>query len=382
MSEPSHDALVHWQRLLEYRLARFAETELRNVTARVGVPGVHDAAATYLTRPSKRLMGMAFLHAASGLGVSAEEHDLIEVAAALEIRHGAVLLHDDIADGDTQRGGHPTAHCALATPFDTEEARSAAVFAGDILAGLAPLPILRSGLAPAPRLRLGDVFSATTARVAAGQIEQLSLDVRTDPELVTEEEILRIHGGHFIPYLLCSIDLAGVLYGLDDVALERLRVAGRPLCQGFQVQNDLAGFTELIRVLDAGESTESALTMANTSDLARRRRTVLVRDAMDRLPDGNRRRLVSFLAGTDAETDLYAAARLVRSSGAVEHCAALVQELHEQARQHLAKDTQLPDAVRVALGETWGYTTALYDPASPISRLYVRARADLTPEEV
>lgn len=324
---------------------------------------------------------MAFLHAAHTLGADNDIHpdDLTAIAVALEIRHGAILLHDDIVDGDTLRGGHPTAHRALARAlaraFGATEASSAALFAGDVLAGLAPLPILQTSLHAPLRSRLAELFQHTTAHVAAGQTEQLRLDVRQDPEAVNEADILRIHAGQFAPYLLCSIHLAAALAGLDDDALHRITEAGVPLCQGFQVQNDLAGYTELARTVAENTDTTATLTLANTSDLARRRRTVLVRAALDRLSGQDRRRLLAYIDGAD--DDLIAIVGLIGVSGAAHHCAGLITDLHAQARERIATDPQLAPAAKTALSATWGYMTALHDPASPTSRLYLQARTDL-----
>nr|WSZ96835.1 polyprenyl synthetase family protein [Streptomyces sp. NBC_00857] len=374
MPIPSDQTLIDWQRRLEEALLRFADSELS--TARISEPDVHEATAAYITRPSKRLLGMAFLHAAHTLDVNdLDPDDLIAVATALEIRHGAILLHDDIVDGDTQRGGHPTAHQALRTSFGPEEAGSAALFAGDILAAVAPLPILRSAL-PAPvQSRLCELFQVNTSLVSAGQIQQLHLDVRQDPTVVSENDILRTHAGQFVPYLMCSIQLAGELAGLDNAALAHVTEAGSPLCQGFQVQNDLAGFTELAKTLASGDMTEPALTLANTSDLARRRRTVLVHSALNRLTAEAHNQLASYLAGAD--TGLNEVVELISSSGATEHCSALITELHAQARQRLSTQTEIPAEVRMALSATWDYMTALYDSESPTSRLYLHARPDL-----
>ena len=367
---PTDTQLITWQQQLEAELASFADTQLRGATARISDPQVHDAAAAYLVRPSKRLLGMAFLHAAHTLDVDAHQQDLVAVAAALEIRHGAILMHDDIVDGDTTRGGHPTAHHHLTQSFGATEAGSAALFAGDVLAGLAPLPILRCGLPASVRARLTDLFQHTTSLVAAGQTEQLHLDTVQDPADVTEADILRIHAGQFAPYLLCSVHLAAALAGLEP-ALDRITEAGTPLCQGFQVQNDLAGFTELQRTLQS----DQVLTLANTSDLARRRRTVLVRAAMDALPLTERDQLSDYLRGTDQ--DLATVADLVDRSRAAAYCQALIADLHAQARTRISTDPLLPPEVRSALSATWGYMTALYDPASPTSRLYLQARTDL-----
>ncbi len=75
------------------------------------------------------------------------------------------------------------------------------------------------------------------------------------------------------------------------------------------------GFRELARLLEHDEPADSALPLANTSDLARRRQTVLVRTALDHLPHADREHLLAYL-------------------------------------------------------------TALYDPASPTSRLYLQARPE------
>jgi geranylgeranyl pyrophosphate synthase len=371
---PTDTDLVQWQLHLESVLAHFADTDLRQATARISDPAVHAAAAVYITRPSKRLLGMAFLHAAHALGQSAHDDDLVAVAAALEVRHGAILLHDDIVDGDTRRGGQPTAHHALTEPFGPEAA-SAALFAGDVLAGIAPLPILRSALPAGLRARLTEIVQRTTAEVAAGQTEQLHLDAVQDPRAVTQDTILRIHSGQFSPYLLCSLHLAAALAEHDDTVLERVTEAGIPLCQAFQVQNDLAGFRELARLLEREEAADSALTLANTSDLARRRRTVLVRAALDHLPRAHRERLLGYLNGAD--DDLAAIAGLIHDSRAEDICAGLVIDLQIQARERITTDPHLPAAVRTALSATFGYMTALYDPASPTSRLYLQARPEL-----
>jgi len=373
---PTDTDLVQWQLHLESVLAHLADTDLRQATARISDPAVHDAAAVYITRPSKRLLGMAFLHAAHTLGAAAHDDDLVAVATALEVRHGGILLHDDIVDGDTQRGGQPTAHHTLAATFGPEAA-SAAFFAGDILAAIAPLPILRSTLPASLRARLTEIVQRTTAEVAAGQTEQLHLDAVQDPQTVSQDTILRVHSGQFAPYLLCSLHLAAALAEHDDTVLERITEAGIPLCQAFEVQNDLAGFRELARVLAREEPADPVPTLANTSDLARRRRTVLVRAALDHLPHTDRARLLAYLDGAD--DDLTAITRLIHDSRAEDLCSGLIGDLQIQARERITTDPHLPAPVRTALAATYGYMTALYDPASPVSRLYLRARPELQP---
>ncbi|MGS2588558.1 hypothetical protein [Streptomyces hebeiensis] len=85
MQLPSHGTLISWQQELEAKLTRLASDT--RFTARISEPLVHEAAVAYLTRPSKRLLGMAFLHAAHMLGCDEYRfHDLIAVSAALPLR--------------------------------------------------------------------------------------------------------------------------------------------------------------------------------------------------------------------------------------------------------------------------------------------------------
>jgi geranylgeranyl diphosphate synthase type I len=376
MPQLDDETLIDLQQQLETNLASFTDHELRTATARISDPQVHQAAGLYVTRPSRRLPGMAFLHAAYAFDQAAdhEPDDLMKVAAALEIRHAAVLLHDDIVDGDILRGGQPTAHHALAPLFGETESRSAALFAGDILAATAPLPILNSGLPDTLRLRMTKLFQNRTALVAAGQVEQLHLDVLRDPLEITEPAVLSVHTGQFVPYLLLSLELAAVLCDLDDSALTAIREAGTPLCAAFQVQNDLNGYTELVRTLHSGADTRTALTLANTSDLARRR-TVLALAALDRLSPTHRAQLAAYLTGTPME--LRTVVKLIESTDATDHCHALIHDLQQQALRRITREPRLPANVRIGLRDTFTYMRALYDPISTTSSLYLRARPEL-----
>ncbi|MGH8351162.1 MAG: polyprenyl synthetase family protein, partial [Pseudomonas sp.] len=328
--------LIALQRNLEDSLTRFAGTELREAAADVTELAVYEAARTYLGRPSKRLLGMTFLVSCHALSSSTAEHDpkhLLAVATALEIRHAGILLHDDIVDGDVVRGGQPTAHHALAASSFGAEGRNAAIFVGDLLAALAPLPILRSGLTPCEKARLVDAMLVLTARVAAGQAEQLHLDTACDIEKISELDILRAHAATFSPYLNCSIHLATILAGIENNVARCILECAVPIGQGFQVQNDLAGLIELDKQLRSGEP--DTLTLANTSDLARGRCTALVRAALDRVTGADRARLVAYLSG-DNSIDIKDIIDLIRVSGALTHCDTLIANLFAQARRNIA----------------------------------------------
>lgn len=369
------DLITGWQRRLEDRLGQFAARDLAGLFAPAADPRIRQAAAVYVTRPSRHLLGLGFraqYHLLAPAGAMPDA-DLTAIAAALEIRHAAILLHDDIVDGDTHRGGQPTAWHALTGLFGANAA-GAAIFAGDVLAAGFLLPLLETALPAGTQARLARTALILTARTGAGQCQQLYIDTAVPLAQVDESSVLAAHAANFPPYLHCSTWLAAALAGLPDNITSRVIDAAVPMATAFQVQNDIAGFTELERLLASGDP--GALTLANTSDLARRRRTTLMTAALAALTAGKRQALAAYLEG-QRDAPLAEIAALVREGHAVEHCTALTRQLWDTSHARLRDDPALPPRVRDAVAETWRFMAGLYDPASPLSRLYLEVRPDL-----
>ncbi len=301
--------------------------------------------------------------------------DLTSAAVALELRHAAILVHDDIVDRDEVRGGIATAPAALTASSYGHEGPAAAIFLGDALTNLTPLPILRSGLSPAEQTAATDWLLTTAATTAAGQAEQLYLDTVPAVEDLTEDTILAAHGSNMAAATVgCSLGLAALLAGHSrDVADLILQVSER-LGAALQVQNDLAGFAELERIL--ADPAGDPLTLANTSDLERRRRTLLVHATVARLGGDERQRFLHRFDSDDPDR-LTPLADTIRASGAYEHCTARVAALIDQARSDLANEQRLPPAARRAVLDAYQFVDDLYDPSSPVSRLYLEARPDI-----
>jgi geranylgeranyl diphosphate synthase, type I len=371
------DLIVGWQFGLEDRLARFAADDLVDLFAPVSDSRIREAAAAYLTRPSRRLLGLGFLVQYHALSPAAPvpSADLTDIAAALEIRHAAILLHDDIVDGDTHRGGQPTAWHALAGIFGAN-AQGAAIFAGDVLAAAFLLPLLDTSLPATMRAELARTTLILTAKTGAGQCQQLYTDTALPIAQADENRVLAAHAANFSPYLHCSTWLAVTLADLPAEIARCIMHAAIPMATAFQIQNDIAGFTELERILASGNP--RSLTLANTSDLARRRRTTLMTAALATLNGGKRQALARYLAG-EADIPLREIAALIREARAVEHCITLTTNLLATSHARLRDDPGLPPRIKHAVADTWQFMTGLYDPASPLSRLYLKARPDLIP---
>jgi hypothetical protein len=101
--------------------------------------------------------------------------------------------------------------------------------------------------------------------------------------------------------------------------------------------------------------------------------------ALAALQGGKRQALARYL-NRELAIPLPGLAALVREARAVEHCTTLTAGLHADSRARLRDDPGVPPSVQHAATETWQFMTVLHDPASPRSRIYLRARPDLTAE--
>src|SRR5690606_17542772 len=117
-------------------------------------------------------------------------HEVITVAAALEVFHAAALVHDDIIDNSDTRRGRPAAHRALEAQHvqaqwrgDPEAfGRSAAVLLGDLLLGWSD-DLLEDGLAAAssaPEVRR--LYGQMRREVTVGQFLDVAEESAWDTE--------------------------------------------------------------------------------------------------------------------------------------------------------------------------------------------------------
>ncbi len=97
-------------------------------------PYVHDLLADYPRRGGKMMRSSLCIANARILGATLE--DAVRSAAAIELLHNALLIHDDIQDGSDMRRNRPALHVLHGTPL--------AINAGDMLLLLSLRPLLEN----------------------------------------------------------------------------------------------------------------------------------------------------------------------------------------------------------------------------------------------
>lgn len=185
-------------------------------------------------RPGKRVRPALFLLGAELAGAAPQARPWVRFAAAVELLHVFVLIHDDLIDDAPERRGGPTLHVGLGA-----DGRELALIAGDFLYTLALSTMLGSELPGASAAV--ERYLRTCRRTAIGQF----LDVAAARRPLSELDVLRALRTaqlktaeySFVAPLTCGAALAGG----DEALLAVLSRYGRHLGVAFQVRDDLLG---------------------------------------------------------------------------------------------------------------------------------------------
>jgi geranylgeranyl pyrophosphate synthase len=169
--------------------------------------------------------------------------DVLRCAAALELLHSAMLIHDDIIDRSDTRRGMPAWHvryARFAAMRGTAEAahvgRSMALCAGDVGFFFAFELLAQIDADPATKRALLTAVTRTAGSAGIGELDEmhLALDHRCD-----DTAILDVYAKKTAGYS-CALPLtAGALLGgLTAETVTELAAVGRDLGQMFQIIDD------------------------------------------------------------------------------------------------------------------------------------------------
>jgi geranylgeranyl diphosphate synthase type I len=313
---------------IEGALGRMLEAPGKHVDARWAA--ALEETRLYVTRSGKRVRPALLL---AGWGLSGAGSDpparLWDFAAAVEILHSFMLVHDDVADDADLRRGGPSLHRAFAPG---KCGTDLAMVMGDYLFALAIEAMLGSGLASAPPV-VRD-YLGTCRQAAMGEYLDLDL-IRVDLSRVTLSQTLRVarlktSGPSFAAPLVAG----GALAGGNTRILEALARVGMPMGLAFQLRDDLIGLYGSPEV--AGKPCDS--------DLVQGKRTFPLIAAYIRSPTSVRRELDHLWApGADRAGSLERVQGLVDRYGGRAATERAISRASRAARRAL---DDLPEAPR------------------------------------
>lgn len=151
----------------------------------------------------------------------------VALAAAVEMLHTATLVHDDVIDGALLRRGAPTLNASWSG--------GATVLAGNYMFGTAAYFSSET-----QNMRVIRIFSETIKVIVDGEMHQLRARHRYDQP--KDDYYQRIYAK--TASLFCAAtEGAGILAGLADDEIQRLRDYGYNLGMAFQIVDDILDFT-------------------------------------------------------------------------------------------------------------------------------------------
>lgn len=280
------------------------------------------------------------------VGFGALDEQIVPVAAAQELLHYAMLMHDDVIDQDFVRRGMPNLNGHyrdayqryLDEPRATHYAYSMAIMAGDALISESYRLLANTSFDANVREQLAERHAQSVYEVIGGELLDVEApfvrDAAFDPMQVYR---YKTAGYSFIG----PLQMGAYAAGADQDTLALLEAYGEKAGIAFQIADDLLGVYG-----DEATTGKSTLT-----DLREGKQTILVAYHRERMDNEQRERFGAFGAPESDSDVLEAIKRDMEQSGARAAAERLLEEYWQESERICA---QLPDGTQkdslVALG--------------------------------
>ena len=224
---PSEDAFVgavaELRTLCAADLGQVDEVILNSVRSSVSM--IPDVAGHLVGAGGKRLRPLLTLAAARLLGYQGEAH--LKLAAAVELIHGATLLHDDVVDGSALRRGASTANVI----WGNKES----VLVGDFIFSRAFELMVASD-----NLTVLQILSRAAGVIAEGEVMQLTTQKNLDTTLRMYLDVIEAKTAALFA---AAAEAGAVISGAPAGVCDRLRRFGRNLGVAYQLVDDALDYS-------------------------------------------------------------------------------------------------------------------------------------------
>ncbi|MEV1167267.1 polyprenyl synthetase family protein [Nonomuraea sp. NPDC049784] len=268
-----------------------------------------------------------------------DSEEIITAAAALELCHAGLLIHDDIMDGSEVRRGQTSVHRSLA---GLHRGPGAEAFgqAGGILLGTLSLAwsdtMLASCAVEPHRLRAAHhVFDAMRTEVISGQYLDILAQLRSGASVAEALTVIRFKTAKYT--VERPLQIGGALAGASMELLESYSRFGLPLGEAFQLRDDVLGTFG-----SEPETGKSAL-----DDLREGKHTVLFAHAVRSASPAQLIHLKSWHGNPELTEERAAEVReILRDTGALAEVEEMIEERVREAVTALAAAPIEPEAAK------------------------------------
>ncbi len=263
-----------------------------------------------------------------------DTNKIIPIAAAQELLHFSLLIHDDVIDRDYVRYGVPNvagrykvAYSKYVTHIEdqTHYAHGAAILGGDLMLSGAHQLIAASDVSDADKTLAQTYLASSVFEVAAGEL----LDTELSFAPYSEGDALKVAQYKTASYSFVSPLLTGAqLAGVDETRAAALRTYALSLGVAYQlVDDDLGIFGD-----------ENVTGKSTSSDIVEGKRTYMVECALTSLSKSEKTAFVLAFGNPHATPiEIENIKQLIEKSGARAAAQEKVHYYAEQARQALAE---------------------------------------------
>lgn len=305
------DAVADLRALCGGELTEVNETILGAMRSQT--PMIGDIAGHLINAGGKRLRPLLTLAAAQIFAYRGAEH--VKLAAAVELIHGATLLHDDVVDASALRRGEETANMI----WGNKES----VLVGDFLFSQAFELMVSAG-----SLRVLEILSRASSVIAEGEVLQLTTQKNLK---ATFEMYLAVVESKTAALFAAAAQAGAVIARADARSEEALRSYGRNLGIAYQLVDDALDYS----------GREKSLGKTVGDDFREGKMTLPVVYALDRASAADRefwRRTIA--DGDQRPEDFEQARRLIVSTRALDDTFACARRYAARAVEDLARVPQ------------------------------------------
>ncbi len=303
--------MIDIEKLMEEK-AHLIDKEFEKILPKNGIQNLHDAAWYQLGTGGKRLRPLLAILSCEALDGDAKK--ILPFAAACELFHNWVLIHDDIEDGDKVRRNMP----ALWVRYGLQHG----VNVGDYLAHKVFELILHSkdyGSDDNTTFKLISAMTTAALKTAEGQTMDMNLRNSSSP---TEEAYMDTVIHKTAHYFTVPMIGAAIVAEREDL-IDSLIEFGMNLGPAFQITDDLLDLTEGKGRNEIGR------------DIKEGKRSMPVVHCLSKCNDGEKEKLISILSkspeGTTDEDVLYAK-NLFEKCGSMDYATKMAGDFTSKAK--------------------------------------------------
>lgn len=311
---------------------KLIDREIESVFPRQ-ISNLHDAVYYHLGTGGKRIRPVLAIATCEALGGDVEQ--IIPFAAACEVLHQWLLVHDDIQDGDEVRRDKPAVWVKYGLAHG--------INVGDYMSSKVYELILRSriyGVGNETIFRLLDSMIKTAVKTSEGQAMDMNLREKGKP---TEKDYMEMVIGKTGHYMTIPMVGGAIVAGADEKTITGIIEFGNFIGPAFQIADDVLDLTKGKGRRETGR------------DIKEGKRSILVVHCLKKGNPKEKKTLLGILDKPPEKTtnaDVLRVKKLFEKYGSIEYAEKKAKELVSRAKE---ATKELPAPLRSILNEFADY---------------------------